>query len=218
VKSRIHVLAPLSLILVAACASAPVNMKEPRRLVGTESDVRIDAEIIGDVLSPAERLPIKYEITNNRATPIAFADLVPETTYDPDTQTLTVALGAEVPGEQLLPRLLLIAPGEKKTFTTNAGVKVVMPGGPSPFVRFPNSMRVKLSFLGDPKPFVKLINIPERAVHDPQLANELFPKWVEGLESVYTNTLPMRWAGSGIAVDDGGVPSDQPRRSRGRRP
>ena len=124
---RIRALAPLALLLVAAaCASAPVNMNEPRRLVGTENDVRIDAEVIGDQLSPTTRLPIKYDITNNRATPIAVADLVPETTYDPDTQTVTVSLGAEVPGEQLLPRLLLIAPGEKKSFATNAAVKVVM--------------------------------------------------------------------------------------------
>ena len=215
-KSGIRAIAPLTLLLAAACATTPVNMNEPRRLVGTESDVRVDAEIIGDILSPSARIPIKYEITNNRATPIAFADLVPDSNYDADTQTLTVSLGAEVPGEQLLPRLLLIMPGEKKSFATNAAVKVVMPGGSSPFVRFPNAMRVKLNFLGDPKPFAKLINIPERAVHDPQLANELFPKWVEGLESVYTNTLPMRWGGSGIAIDD--VPTEQPRRSRGRRP
>ena len=216
-KTRIHVLAPLTLLLAAACATAPVNMTEPRRLVGTESDVRVDAEIIGDQLSPAARLPIKYDITNNRTTPIAYADLVPDTNYDPDTQTITVMLGAEVPGEQLLPRLLLILPGEKKTFSTNANVKVVMPGGSSPLLRLPNAMRVKLSFLGDPQPFSKLINISERAVHDPQLAAELFPKWVEGIESVYTNTLPMRWAGTAL-IDDAGVPSDQPRRSRGRKP
>jgi len=216
VKSGIHVLAPLTLLVAAACATTPVNMNEPRRLVGTESDVRVDAEIIGDVLSPSARIPIKYEITNNRATAIAFADLVPDSNYDADTQTLTVSLGAEVPGEHLLPRLLLIMPGEKKSFATNAAVKVVMPGGASPFVRLPNAMRVKLNFLGDPKPFAKLINIPERAVNDPQLANELFPKWVEGVETVYTNALPMRWAGSGIALDD--VPTEQPRRSRGRRP
>ena len=70
---RIRALAPLALLLVAAaCASAPVNMNEPRRLVGTENDVRIDAEVIGDQLSPTTRLPIKYDITNNRATPIAL--------------------------------------------------------------------------------------------------------------------------------------------------
>jgi len=216
VKIPAHAIAALALILAAACASAPVNMEEPRRLVGTENDVRIDAEIIGDQLSPNARLPIKYDITNNRKTPIVVADLIPDTTYDPETQTLTVSLGSEVPGEQVLPRLILIPAGEKKSFSANAAVKVTMPGGPNPFVRFPNAMRLKLNFLSDPKPFVKLIDIPEHAVHDPQLAAELFPKWVEGNESVYTNTLPMRWAGSGM-IDDASVPADSPRR-RTRRP
>ena len=215
-NTPIRALAPLTLIFVAACASAPVNMNEPRRLVGTENDVRIDAEVIGDQLSPASRLPIKYDITNNRMTPIAVADLIPETTYAPDTQTITVSLGSEVPGEEFLPRLLLIAPGEKKSFTTNAAVKIVMPGGPNPFIHFPSGMRVKLNFLSDPKPFTKLINIPEHAVHDPQLAAEIFPKWVEGNESVYTNTLPMRWMGAGALVEDT-IPTEQPRR-RTRRP
>ena len=206
----------LALLLAAACATAPVNMKEPRRLVGTENDVRIDAEIIGDQLAPNARLPIKYDITNNRQTPIVVADLIPDTTYDAETQTITISLGAEVPGEQFLPRLLLIPAGEKKSFTANAAVKVIMPGGPNPFMKFPNAMRLKLNFLSDPKPFVKLIDIPEHAVHDPKLAAELFPKWVEGNESVYTNALPMRWSGAAL-MEDGSVPADAPRR-RTRRP
>jgi hypothetical protein len=216
VTTRIRVLAPIVVLLAAACASAPVNMDEPRRLVGTEGDVRLDAEVIGEQLSPTARLPIKYDITNNRTTPIAVADLIPETTYDPETQTITVSLGSEVPGEEFLPRLLLIAPGEKKSFSTNAPVKVVMPGGPNPFVRFPNGMRLKLNFLSDPKPFAELINIPEHAVHNPKLAAEFFPKWVEGNESVYTNTLPMRWLGATGLVDE--APVEVPRRRTGRRP
>ena len=211
---HLRAIAPLAALLAAACASAPVNMKEPRRVVGTENNVRIDAEIIGDQLSPSASLPIKYDITNNRTTPIAVADLIPDSTYDPDTQMITVTLGAEVPGEELLPRLSLIAPGEKKSFSANAVVKLVMPGGPNPFMHYPNAMRLKLNFLSDLKPFMKLIDIPERAVRDPKLAAELFPKWVEGNESVYTNALPMRWSGTAMLEE---APADQPRR-RTRRP
>ena len=211
---QLRAIAPLALLLAAACATAPVNMKEPRRVVGTENNVRIDAEIIGDQLSPSASLPIKYDITNNRPTPIAVADLIPDTTYDPDTQTITVTLGPEVPGEELLPRLALIPPGGKKSFSANAVVKLVMPGGPNPFTRYPNAMRLKLNFLSDLKPFAKLIDIPERAVRDPKLAAELFPKWVEGNETVYTNALPMRWSGNAMLEE---APADQPRR-RGRRP
>ena len=65
---------------------------------------------------------------------------------------------------------------------------------------------------GDEKlAFEKLISIPERAVHDPQLAEQLFPKWVEGNETVFTNTLPMRWVATGEET-----PATPPTR-RGRR-
>ena len=62
--------------------------------------------------------------------------------------------------------------------------------------RYPNALRIRLNFLGDAKPFEKLIGISERAVHDPVLAADLFPKWVEQNESVITNVLPMHWIGT----------------------
>ena len=47
-----------------------------------DNDVRIDAEVIGDQLSPSARLPIKYDITNHRDKTILIADLIPESQYD----------------------------------------------------------------------------------------------------------------------------------------
>ena len=38
-------------ILLAGCASTSVDMDEPKRLLGREEDVRIDAEISTDRLS-----------------------------------------------------------------------------------------------------------------------------------------------------------------------
>ena len=61
------------------------------------------------------------------------------------------------------------------------------------------------------KPFEKLIDIPERAVRDPELAKELFPKWVEQNETVVTNALPMRWR-TGAATSEETAPG---RRRRG---
>ena len=65
-------------------------MKEPRRLVATDNDVRIDAQVRGEMLGPSTQIPIDYDITNNRNSPIAIAELLPETTYDGETQTVTV--------------------------------------------------------------------------------------------------------------------------------
>ena len=184
-------------LFLCACATAtktgPVDQNEPRRVVGTDNDVRIDGEVFGDVLGAAVTLPLKYDITNSRQATIAIADLVPETTYDEETRTVTISIGAEVPGETLLPRLISIKPGEKKSFSAIARVNIMMPAG-TPLVRIPRSLRLKLNFLDDTTQFEKLIAMPEKGVYDPKLADELFPKWVERNETVYTNTLPMRWA------------------------
>ena len=200
-------------VLAAGCATTkPVNLKEPRRVVGTENDVRIDAEIDADHLSPAQTINLKYDVTNQRPLSIAIADIVPETSYDPETRTVTIGIGTEVPGEQMLPRLVVVAPGERKTFVTSANVRLLI--GAGPFVAVPNALRVKVNFLGDTTPFAKLIAIPERGVHDPQLASELFPKWLEQNESVVTSSVPMRWGGS--ADDANPAPIDsRARRRRG---
>lgn len=200
----------LWLVLIACTSTKPVNMSEPRRIVGTESDVRVDAEVYGDRLSPNVTLPLKYDITNHRTTTILIADLLPESTYDPETHMVTITIGSEIPGEQFLPRLIPIRPGERRSFSSAAHV-VIVANPASPFVPRPNALRLKLNFLGDSMPFEKLISIPEKAVHDPELAAQLFPKWVEGNETVFTNTLPMRW----VAVVEEPAPATPTRRRRG---
>ena len=182
----------LWLFLVACATTKPVPMSEPRRVVGTDNDVRIDAEVVGDRLGPNVTLPLQYDITNNRRTTILIADLIPESTYDPETHMVTVSIGAEIPGEEFLPRLIPIRPGERRSFKTAAHVTIVA-NTASPWVPRPNALRLKVNFLSDPEPFQKLISIPEKAVRDPQLAAQLFTKWVEGNETVFTNSLPMRW-------------------------
>jgi hypothetical protein len=211
---RLVPVALLSLLLTAACTTSKVDMKEPRRLVATDNDVRIDAQVHGEMLGPSTQIPIDYDITNNRNTAIAVADLVPDATYDQDTQTVTVTLGSEVPGEHFLPRLALIKPGERKSFSSLARVKVPITEmvNANPFHRYPNALRIRLNFLGDAKPFEKLIGISERAVHDPTLAADLFPKWVEQNESVITNILPMRWIGT--PAPSGDLPIAPPAKKR----
>jgi hypothetical protein len=174
-------------LLMAACNSmtppAPlskpgaIDMKEPRRMVGTENNVRVDAEIYGEEMIQGSSISIKYEITNQRATPILIADLIAQSNYDPDTRTVTVDIGSEIPGEELLPRLIAIPSGERRSFTAGAQINVRMPN--SPWILKPHALQLRVNFLGDAAPFAMLVDIPERAVRDKKLAGELFPKWVE---------------------------------------
>lgn len=182
------------ILLLAACSTAGVDMNEPRRVVGTENSVRIDAQITGESVRPGARIPVTYTITNERPGPIAVADLVEETSWDEELRTFTVTIGSEVPGNQLLPRLIEIAPGEQKTFTGVARLNFV----PQPSVdprktAQPAAFRLKLNFLGETEPFRELIGLKENAIANPRLADELFPLWLERNEVVYTNSVPMRW-------------------------
>jgi hypothetical protein len=209
-RSPIVLLFPL---LAAACATTqPVDMNEPRRVVGTENDVRIDAEVYGDTLSQNVSIPIKYDISNNRSTPILVADLLLNATYDPETFTVTVDIGSEIPGEEFLPRLIAIPSGGKKSFSAAAHVSILQNPNATPFAPRPNALRLRVNFLDDPQPFAKLIDIPEKAVRDPQLAAAIFPKWVEKNETVITNALPMRWRGAPVMDDSVAAPG---RRRRG---
>ena len=188
----------VAVVVISGCASTnTVDMKEARRVVGTENDVRIDAEIYGDKLNTTTTLPIKYDITNHRLQTILIVDIVLDAIYDLETQIVTITIGSEVPGEVFLPRFIPIALGEKKTFNIVARVAIAISAGLSPWVKHPSAVRIRVNFLSDPAPFQQLIAIKENMVASKELADALFPKWVEDNETVTTNTLPMRWAGAG---------------------
>ncbi|HKR66599.1 MAG TPA: hypothetical protein VJZ00_22925 [Thermoanaerobaculia bacterium] len=186
---------PFLLLALAACTTATVDMNEPRRVVGTENAVRVDAEIFGDDLQNGAHIPITYVITNERPQAIAIADLIPVTTYDAESQMMTVNIGSEVPGQQLVPRLIRIAPGEKKSFNTSARVAFVVPRTTDASRTAPvTELRLKINFLGDTSGgFEQLVDIPERAIADAKLADQLFPLWLERNEALYTNSVPMHW-------------------------
>jgi hypothetical protein len=184
---------PLALLL-AGCASSAVDMEEPKRLLGREENVRIDAEISSDRISNSSNIGLTWEIQNFRDQAIAVADLVAQTAYDPESRTITVTLGSEVPGLGVVPRLIVINPGEKKTFSGGARASFVLPmatGGPV----FPRDLRIRLNYLRDVEPFRVLVGISERAVVDEKLADQLFPLWVENNDSVTTNAVPISWLG-----------------------
>ena len=178
----------------SAVAPPPAtNLAEERSIIGTENGVRVEARVRGETFKEASNVNVNYEVINDRSTPVAIADIAAISSYDPEMRTVTLEIGSEVPGMQLLPRLLVIPPGGRKSFSAAAHMGVVHPTDAA-FSAPPNALRVKVNFLGDTTPFEKLIDMQEKALRDPQLANELFPQWVERNEIVITNTLPMHWS------------------------
>ncbi|HEX6087256.1 MAG TPA: hypothetical protein VF266_22185 [Thermoanaerobaculia bacterium] len=207
--------APLfALLFAAACSSNTVDMSEPRRVVGTESAVRIDAQITDEV-RPGSPVAITYQITNQRPEAIAVADMIPETTWDDDTRTLTVGIGSEVPGESTLPRLIRIGPGESKSFTTTARINRIIPArSADPRAVTRTLLRLKVNFLGDTEPFAELLDIPEKMVVDSKRADELFSVWLERNEVVYTNAVPVKLSTTRVSPESG---IERPTVGRGRR-
>ena len=177
-----------------AAAPAALDLREGRKLVGTENDVRVDAEVLADHVVAGMPITIRYTLTNGRPNPIAIADIVAVTTYDSESRVLTVNVGSEVPGQQMLPRLIQLNSGEKREFTIGASTNFPASGGTRGPVAPPHELRLKVNFLGNVQPFSMLVNMAERALVDPKLADELFAKWIEGTESVITNSLPVHWA------------------------
>lgn len=190
-------IAALTIVLLPllGCASATVDKTEPRRVVGSEENVRIDAQVFADRIAANQTIGITYEVHNQRSEAIAIADLLPATSYEPETRTLTVVLGAEVPGNEFLPRLNRIASGERKGFNVGARMPP-MPASSETLYAVPRYLRIRVYFLGHVEPFETLVGIPERAIKDHELADELFPKWVENSESVVTNAIPIQWIGA----------------------
>lgn len=199
------------LFLLTACASShAIDLDAPRSVVGAEDGVRVDAQILEENIAPGGRVPITWEITNQRSTPIAVADLIPETSYDSESNAFTVTIGAEVPGNELLPRLIEIGPGQKKAFSGTASVRFITPPRPANPLepRSSPTLRLRVNFLGDVEPFRQLVGLSENALADAKLADTLFPLWLEANEAVFTNAVPMRW---------GGRRTDAPPPSEGRR-
>lgn len=186
------------LFALAGCATQNVDVKEPKRVLGTEEDVRVDAQIFADNVSPGAAVRVAYDITNQRSEPIAIADIVPDASFDEQSRTVTINIGSEVPGNELLPRLVAIASGDKKSFAVTARMPMIPPS--SAGVPTPRYLRIAVHFLGEVKPFEALVDIPEKSIHDPERASTLFTKWVESTESVHTNAIPITWS-AGVSDD-----------------
>jgi hypothetical protein len=187
----------LTVLLIATAAhAAHVDMRDPRRAVGREDDIRVDAELAQDSVSSHATLTITYQVQNMTDAAIAVADKTSDTTYDADTETITVALGAEVPTGQTMPHLVVIAPGEKKTFRGGGTVSVVTPNVRTAWTAVPRFVQIKVAVLRDIKPFGALIEQQNKSAAAPPLPNSAFDRWVDSVTSVYLNLIPVHFDGN----------------------
>ncbi|MGH9458859.1 MAG: hypothetical protein ACRD2J_14595 [Thermoanaerobaculia bacterium] len=199
-KRRILPLALAAVALAACSTSRGVDLDEPRRVVGSESGVRLDAQIFSERVGTGSSVRLVWEVSNDRPDAIAIADLVPVVSYERAENTIVVHLGSEVPGNDFVPRLVRIAPGEKKVFEQAAKISLHMPPR-TPFGGYPRFLQIRLSFLGETEPFESLIGISENAIRDAELADQLFTQWVEANDTIRTNAIPIEWIGADRPIE-----------------
>lgn len=177
----------------AAASAASINMTDPRRALGREDDVRIDAQLATDTLSQGAPISITWQIQNFTESPVAVATKVVDTSYDAESRTITVAIGSEVPDGGKMPQMIVVAPGEKKVF--QAGVMLAI--SPAAFRAsggVPRLMQVKVSILRDLVPFAAMIAKQNPALAAQTLSDALFEQWFESTDTIYLNTLPVQWS------------------------
>lgn len=183
----------VSCSVLSAAAAERVDFKDPKRAVGREDNIRIDAQLADDSICTNVPLSVTYQIENLTSSSVAIADKVVDADFDMESRTITVSLGAEVPSGNAMPHMAVIKPGEKRVFSVGAYTHFVMPSVRTPFSPVPRFVQFKVSVLRDLAPFARLIENQSAWTVPPALTNDLFDRWVEGSASVFLNALPIHW-------------------------
>lgn len=193
-SSRIAVAVAVFLLVCSTARAAGVDFKDPRRALGREDDIKVDAQMLQETLSAGSPISVTYQIENLTASPIAIADKVADATFDADSQTITFSIGAEIPQGAAMPHLTVIAPGQTHAFRIGASAQVLVANAKSPWAHVPRFVQIVVNVLRDVKPFAKLIAQQTQSAAAPPLPNDLFDTWVDSVSSVELNVLPVRWS------------------------
>lgn len=172
-----------------------IDMNDPRRALGREGDVRIDAQLVRETVSPGASIGITYQIHNLSDSSVAVASKVTDASYDEESRTITLAVGSEVPPDGNMPQMVVIAPGEKKVLQAGATPLLRASAVRTAFASIPRYVQVKVAILRDLRPFAKLIEKQDgRTKH--RLSDELFDQWFESNDTIFLNTVPVRYTPS----------------------
>ena len=209
-NSRVS-LALATLSFTATVTAATIDMDDPRRLLGREDDVRIDAQLVRDTVSPGAPVGITYQIQNLSASPVAVAAKVSDASYDAETRTITLAVGSEVPPDGNMPQMVLIAPGEKKVLQAGATPRFSATATRTSMGATPRFVQVKVAILRNVEPFAALIQTQDGRTKR-RLPDALFEKWFECNDTIFLNTIPVQFV---PAMSTGGAESASSRGMNG---
>ena len=173
----------LSLLASTAVSAAKIDMNDPRRTVGMEDDVRVDAQLTSEFVSAQSLIGVTYQIQNLSPRAIAIADRAAEASFDSDSSTVTLSIGAEVPPAGEMPRIVVIHSGEKRTFSAGAVVRWSLRGQR---IGRPAYVQIRVNVLRDAAPFAAM---SERR----KLSDEQFEQWLKFNVSIVLNTVPVRY-------------------------
>ncbi len=204
-KSSLFVVT-LMLTTAAAMAGPHVDMKDPRRALAREDNIRIDAQLLQDTLQPNGPIGVTYQVENLSNAPIAIADRISDVDFNPDDVTLTLTIGAETLTGKTLPHLVVIAPGEKKTLRSGGIVHGVL-NGHGPFAVVPHSVLICVNVLRDVAPFRQAIAAQQKPNAVVAVTNDMFDHWIDSNDSIELNSLPVRWSSQ---PKDGVAGADEP--------
>lgn len=189
-KWFLAILVVLTVLHAAAASAARVDMNDPRRALGREDDVRVDAQLQHDEVAPGANIGVTYQIQNLTTEPIAIADKVSDVSYDPETRTITLSIGSEVPPNGVMPHLVTIGPGETKTFHSGGVLRIQVSNVRGPFAQTPRFVQIKVNVLRDVASFAN-------AVEKKELGDALFSRFIESNQAIFLNTLPVRFSPRG---------------------
>lgn len=194
-KLFLALIASITLIHAAAATAAGIDMDDPRRALGHEGDVRVDAQLLRDTVSPGAPIGVTYQIQNLSDSTVAIAAKVSDASYDEDTRTITLAVGSEVPPDGNMPQMVVIPPGEKKLLQAAATPRLRAAALRTAFAAAPRYVRVKVAIMRDVQPFVALIEKQDGRTKR-RLSDELFEKWFECNDTIFLNSVPVQFVPS----------------------
>lgn len=179
--------------IAASVFAARVDFKNPKRALGREGDVRVDAELSQYTISQTSPINVTYQIENLSNVAVAVADKILDAHFDAEARTIRFSIGAEVPPGPNMPHLVLIRPGEKRVLSSGALVRVVTPNIRTPWTAVPQYIQIQVTLLRDITPFASLIEQQSKGAVTVPLPNDMFDRWVESSGTVLLNTIPVYW-------------------------